>query len=387
MHPPDQASFFAGGPFVELENRLHRRQPAWTKAYTAVAFIIVAWGVPEVLATLVGLPQSRAFFRDVAVQLRLLVVGPVAILVEPLVGAVLARTTRNFVQSGIVHGEQVGPFERIVQQVKRLRDSVGPEIVILGVVYLLGALLAETKLGQSTASMAPGMWDGWTRRSSPAWFWYEWVSRPLLHFLLLRWLWRIFIWALFLFRTSGLSLQLSAANPDRAGGLGFVTAAHSSFGLVVFPFAVMWAAGWGESFVHGQTTGSALKSMLGVFIVLVFLVFAGPLAVFTPTLVRLRKHGLHMYGHLSNEYCRQFERRWFSDEARPGDESLLGSADIQSLADLQNSVSAVRASRPIPIDRTLVTSLLAATLLPMLPLVGLLVPLTEIVKRALTPFL
>jgi hypothetical protein len=387
MHPADQATFFAGGPFVELQRRLQRRRPAWSQAYTALAFVILAWGVPEVLATLGGLPQSRAFLGDVAVQLRLLVVGPIAILVEPPVGRVLAGATRNFVQAGIVQGEQVARFERIVQQVKRLRDRVAPEIVILGLVYLLSALLAQSKLGLSTASVAPGMWDDWTRRSSPAWFWYAWVSRPFLEFLLLRWLWRLFIWTIFLFRTSRLSLQLSAANPDRVGGLGFVTHAQSSFALVVFPFAILWAAGWGESFVHGGTTGGELKSMLAVFIVLVFLVFAGPLAVFTPTLVRLRKHALHMYGQLANDYCRQFERRWFSDEARPGDEALLGSSDIQSLADLQNSVSAVHASRSFPFDRKLVTSLLAATLLPMLPLLAVLLPLKEIVKHALLPFL
>jgi hypothetical protein len=387
MHSSDLASFFAGGPFVELQNRIHHRRPAWSQAYTALAFILVAWGIPEILATFGGLPQSRAFFRDVAVQLRLLVVGPVAILVEPMVGARLGGTTRNFVESGIVPGDQIGPFDRILQWVKRQRDSVASEVAILAVVYLLGALLSQSSLGQSTASMVPGVWDGWTRRTSAAWVWYAWVSRPLLHFLLLRWLWRVFIWAIFLFRTSRLSLQLSAANPDRVGGLGFVTHAQSSFGLVVFPFAILWAAGWGESFVHGGTTVDALKSMLAVFIILVFLVFAGPLAVFTPTLVRLRRHALHMYGHLSNEYCRQFERRWLSSDPPATDESLLGSADIQSLADLQNSVSAVRASRSVPIDRSLVISLLGATLLPMLPLLAFILPLKEIVKKALLPFL
>ena len=96
---------------------------------------------------------------------------------------------------------------------------------------------------------------------------------------------------------------------------------------------------------------------------------------------------LILYGCLSNEYCRQFERRWISAEPRPADESLLGSADIQSLADLQNSVGAVRAMRPIPFDRTLVVSLLAATLLPVLPLLLLILPLTELLKRALSTFL
>jgi hypothetical protein len=387
MHLSDQAPFYSGGPFVDLQNRIHQRRPAWSPAYTALAFTLITWGVPEVLATFGGLPQSRAFFGDVVVQLRLLVVGPLAILVEPPVGARLSGTTRNFVETGIVQGEQVGRFDHIVERMKRLRDSVAPEVVILGAVYLLSVLLSQSNIGQSTASMAPDRWDGWTLRSSAAWFWYAWVSRPLLHFLLLRWLWRTFIWAFFLFRTSRLSLQLSAANPDRAGGLGFVTHAQSIFALVVVPFAILWAAGWGESFVHGGTTVDALKSLLGVFIVLVFLVFAGPLAVFTPTLLRLRRHALHMYGHLSNEYCRQFERRWLSADPPPADESLLGSADIQSFADLQNTVSAVHASRSIPIDRTLIKSLLAATLVPMLPLLAFILPLKEILKKALLPFL
>jgi hypothetical protein len=382
MLPSGQASFFAGGPFVELENRLHRWRPSWSHAYTALAFVLFTWAIPEMLATtLGGVPQARAFFLDAATQMRLLVVGPIAILVEPLVGSVLSRAARNFVQAGIVAGEQVGPFELIVQQVKRLRDSIAPEIVIIGVAYLFALL------SQSSHGVAPDMRDGWSGHSSPAWFWYVWVSRPFLHFLLVRWLWRIVIWTIFLFRISRLSLQLSAANPDRAGGLGFVAQAQASFGLVAFPFAVLWAAGWGESFVHGGTTAGALKSMLAVFFALVVLVFAGPLAVFTPKLVVLRQHALIHYGRLSDEYCRLFEQRWISAEPGPTDESLLGSADIQSLADLQNTVSAVRALRPIPLDRTLVTSLLAATLVPVIPLLTLILPLTEIVKRVLGAFL
>jgi hypothetical protein len=377
MFPFDQASFFAGGPFVELQNRLHRWRPSWSQASSALAFIILTWVIPEMLATLGGPHQLRAFFRDVATQLRLLVVGPIALLVEPVVGSALNRATQNFVQAGIVHGDQVDRFERIVRQVKRLRDSIAPELVILGVAYVLGVVITR-----STQGFALAMPDGWSRRSSPAWFWYVWVSRPFLHFLLLRWLWRIVIWTIFLFRTSRLSLELSAANPDRAGGLGFVAQAQSTFGLVAFAFAVLWAAGWGESFVHGVTTAGALKSMLAAFVALVVLVFAGPLVVFTPKQVMLRRHALILY-----EYCRQFERRWIGAEPRPVDESLLGSADIQSLADLQNAVSAVRALRPIPIDRTLVTSLLLATLVPVVPLLTLIFPLEEIMQRALAVFL
>jgi hypothetical protein len=295
---------------------------------------------------------------------------------------VLGRTAQNFLDAGIVQGEEAGRFELVMRGVKRLRDSVAAEIAILGLVYLMTAWISR-----STTTLVPAMHDGWSTRSSPAWVWYAWVGRPLLHFLLLRWLWRMVIWAIFLFRTSRLQLRLSAAHPDRAGGLGFLTLAHSTLALVAFPFAILWAAGFGESFVHGRMTADELKPMLAMLVLLVAAVFVGPLLVFTPKLVRLRQRALILYGRLSNEYCRQFERRWIGPEPRPADESLLGSADIQSLADLQNSVGAVRATRPIPIDRTLVASLLAATLLPVLPLLLLILPLTELVKRALSPFL
>jgi hypothetical protein len=308
-------------------------------------------------------------------------VGPIAILIEPLVGAVLGRTAHNFLDAGVVQGEEAGRFDLVIRAVKRLRDSVAAEIVILGVVYLLAGL------SQSMSTHPLGTHDGWSTHRSAAWLWYAWVSRPLMHFLLLRWLWRLVIWAVFLFRTSRLQLRLSAANPDRAGGLGFLTLAHSILALVAFPFAILWAAGFGESFVHGRTTASELKPMLAIFVLLVGVVFAGPLLVFTPKLVLLRRQALILYGRLANEYCRQFERRWISPEPRPADESLLGSADIQSLADLQNSVGAVRAMRPIPFDWTLVVSLLVATLLPVVPLLLLILPLTELLKRALAPFL
>jgi len=382
MLAPEQTSFLGGGPFVELQSRIHRKRPLWSQAYTALAFILLTWALPEILATLGGLAESQAFLRDVATQMRLLLVGPIAILVEPLVSVVLSRTAHNFLDAGIIQGDQVGRFDRVMHGVKRLRDSVAAEIVILGAVYLMTALISP-----SMTTLVPGMHDGWSTRSSPAWLWYAWVSRPLLHFLLLRWLWRIVIWAVFLFRTSRLQLRLSAANPDHAGGLGFLTQAHSMLALVAFPFAILWAAGFGESFVHGRTTATELKPMLAILVLLVGVVFAGPLVVFTPKLVLLRQQALILYGRMSNEYCRQFEQRWISTEPRPADESLLGSADIQSLADLQNSVGAVRSMRPLPIDWTLVASLLVATLLPVIPLLLMILPLAELLKRALAPFL
>jgi hypothetical protein len=186
MLAPDQTSFLGGGPFVDLQSRIHGKRPLWSQAYTALAFTLLTWAPPEILATLGGPAESQAFLRDVATQMRLLLVGPIAILVEPLVNVVLSKTAQNFLAAGIIQGDQVDRFDRVMHGVKRLRDSVVAEIVILGALYLMTVLI-----GPSMTTHVPGMRDGWSTRSSSAWLWYAWVSRPLLHFLLLRWLWRI----------------------------------------------------------------------------------------------------------------------------------------------------------------------------------------------------
>jgi hypothetical protein len=44
---------------------------------------------------------------------------------------------------------------------------------------------------------------------------------------------------------------------------------------------------------------------------------------------------------LAQRYVRAFANKWLQDAA-PADEPLIGSADIQSLADLGNSYAAVK---------------------------------------------
>ena len=59
----------------------------------------------------------------------------------------------------------------------------------------------------------------------------------------------------------------------------------------------------------------------------------GPLLMFAPNLMRTRLAWLRDYGMLATRYNRAFHEKWIMGKA-PADEPLLGSADIQSLADL-----------------------------------------------------
>ena len=77
---------------------------------------------------------------------------------------------------------------------------------------------------------------------------------------------------------------------------------------------------------------------------------------------------------------RDFDRKWLRG-AKPRDEVLIGSADIQSLADLANSFEVVRSMRLVLVNKDAILQLGVALLLPILPLFLTVMPLKELLKR------
>jgi hypothetical protein len=65
------------------------------------------------------------------------------------------------------------------------------------------------------------------------------------------------------------------------------------------------------------------------------------------------------------------------------DEQLLGTGDIQSLADLGNSFTIVREMRTVPFVRDDVVRLLVITIVPFVPLLLTIMPLDELVTQAI----
>jgi hypothetical protein len=96
--------------------------------------------------------------------------------------------------------------------------------------------------------------------------------------------------------------------------------------------------------------------------------FVGPLSLFSRKLWQCKVKGLSDYSALAERYVNAFDRKWLGPDPAPG-EPLLGTADIQSLADLSTSVSIVREMRLVPVSPRLVMYLAVAALLPLLPLV------------------
>ncbi len=114
----------------------------------------------------------------------------------------------------------------------------------------------------------------------------------------------------------------------------------------------------------------------------VFFVFAVlcPLLMFTRKLARAKRRGLGEYGQLAQDYVDEFEQKWVNRDPAENDE-LLGSGDIQSLADLGNSYAIVGEMRFVPVRLTDVTRLAAATAAPFVPLLLTVFSLEELVMR------
>ena len=153
------------------------------------------------------------------------------------------------------------------------------------------------------------------------------------------------------------------AHPDRAGGLGFLGAVAYAFAPVLVAQGAMLAGMMANRiFYAGATLPEFKVELIGLVALLVFTVL-GPMLVFSPKLAAAKRAGLREYGTLAQRYVREFDGKWLRGGA-PAGEPLVGSADIQSLADMGNSFEVVRGMRLVPFNGQTVLQLAVATLLP-----------------------
>jgi hypothetical protein len=210
--------------------------------------------------------------------------------------------------------------------------------------------------------------------------WYAYVSLPIFQFLLLRWYFRVFIWIRFLWQVSRIELRLVPTHPDQLGGLGFLSNTVFAFSVLLMAHGAMLAAQIANRIFFAGATLADFKAEIFVMLVFLLCLVFGPLSVFSPHLSRAKRAGLLEYGTLAQRYAREFDDKWLRHGGETS-ESLLGSADIQSLADMGNSFAVVRTMRLAPISREALLELSAAVLVPLIPLLLTVMPLGELVKK------
>jgi hypothetical protein len=381
--PPD-FSVVLGGPLFQLLCRAHLDGDHLQLLTRRLAFFVgITWLPLFLLATVgtfAGSADRLAFLRDIEVHARFLVALPAFVVAELLVHARMLPVARRFVERRIILLEDLSRFNRAVESAFGLRNSVPLELGLFAVVYTFGLWFWHSRFGIETATwyaMPGGRWN-----LTPAGVWYVFVSIPILQFILLRWYVRFFIWYRFLWQVSRIPLDLIPTHPDRAGGLGFLGSLSYTFGPVLFGQGAMLAGLIASNVLYHGGNLLSFKLQAGSFVVFFVCVIFGPLLMFTSQMARAKRSGLAEYGLFAQRYVADFREKWIAGRGANSDD-LLGTGDIQSLADLGNSYTVVQEMRMVPFGLKDVSRLAIATAAPMLPLLLLVWSPEEVIMRVM----
>ena len=366
-----------GGPLHRLGSWLRLVRGGTNTIRLGLALGLLAWGVLVLAGLLQGLGHKIFSLTVIGGHVRLLVAIPLFFICETWVAPRMAEFVRNIVASGLVSETELPALESDIRRVGRMKDSWLPEALILLVALMIPLL--------DTFGIVPGRTGSWESILALAGgklnltnVWYLGFCLPLFRFLTLRWLWRLGLWWYFLRRVEKLELHLVPTHPDGVAGLGFLEVVQQHFTPLIMAISAVCSASFAEDIISGAMAFETLYPMLPMVLLLVAVLFIGPLFIFSRKLWICRVTGWNEYMSMSSRYVSAFDRRWIRDETASG-ESQLGTSDIQSLADLTNSVRVVRDMRWIIADQSLVMALAVPVILPLLPLVFLKYPVNQLV--------
>ena len=384
LNPPD-FSLVPAGLFVQLLRWAHLPDSVLMQArQRIIAIALLAWLPLLLLCALEGqmLTGSLAvpFLLDIEAHVRFLVAAPLLILAEIAMHRRIPPLLQQFRVRRLVPEHSMARFEAAVASAFRLRSSALADALLIAAVYGVGVLIVwrhYVALDAATWYATPSATGS---KLSLAGVWYGYVSVPIVQFLLLRLYWRMLVWARLLWQVSRIELSLVPAHPDRYGGLGFLTSTGYAFTMFAAAHGAL-AAGQIASriFFAGATLPQFANEISGLIIFMLCVVLA-PLLFFAPQLAAAKQAGVLEYGALAERYVRGFDAKWLRGGA-PADEELIGSADIQSQADLGTSYDVVRSMRIAPLSIQAIVPLVLATVIPIVPLMLTMIPLNELLKK------
>lgn len=386
---PDDAYDFSlvlGGPLFQIIRRAHLSGDALELLRRRVVVIsLLAWLPLLVLSVLGGRAWGSAvpvpFLMDIEAHARFLLALPLLVVAELVVHQRMRPVVRQFLERGLIPEASRSRFDAAVASARRLRDSVVVEALMIALVYAVDIFVWPRYVGLEMASWYAVPSAG-GRQLSPAGWWFAYVSLPLFQFILLRWYFRVLVWIRFLWQVARGELSLVPTHPDRAGGLGFLSGTVIAFAPLLAAHGALLAGLMATRIFNQGATLPQFKVELAVMVAVLLVMVLGPLLLFTPHLSYARRVGLREYGTLAQRYVREFDVKWLRGRGDPA-EPILGSGDIQSLADLGNSYEIVRGMRVVPFSRDTVVQLAVITLLPVAPLLLTMVSLEELLKRLL----
>ena len=373
-------SIVVGGPVYDLLRRFGLvRQSLPNVSRRIVAVVAMTWLPLLVLSLKDGLAFGHhvriPFLYDLSMYGRFLLGVPLLLLAELVIDPAVRQAVAEFVDARLVQDQELPDFENVLRRVKQMRDSWTPELVLF-VLAFFPVFVFQHEWTSGTLSS----WHTTAQGLSPAGWWYAVFSAPLMRFIAYRWGFRYFLWSVLLWKISRLHLTLIPTHPDHAAGLNFLAMTQKHFGILFCALGCSFAGRVANNMLFEGATLASFKSLMAGFVVLSLIVGLLPLALLAPKLKKVRKSGLLEYGRFADTYTESFDRKWIHFVEKPT-EPLLGTGDIQSLADMGNSFGFIEGMRIAPISRKLVLQLGVQAAVPLVPVIILGTPAPELVHE------
>lgn len=373
--------YLLGGPFSQLYLRSFFQTPPQYKR-RIFAIILFAWFPLFILAILGGRAFSGVevpFLFDIDAHTRLIISLGLFIATEMLANSSMQIIVRQFIARDIITLDTRPQFDKIIASVIKLGNSYLVEILLIVLIYTAGHFIWK-QYGLFSASNWYVNIINEKVSLTLAGYWYAFVSIPLFQFIVCRWYYRMYIWYWFLWKVSRLPLQLNGLHPDRTGGLGFLKLGITAFMAGLLAHTVLLSGFIANHVFHfGQTIFEFKFEMIFILIFLLLLVIT-PLIFFIVPLALTKQRTLVEYGIIASDYVNDFHSKWIEKDPKKH-ELLLGSNDIQALADLSNSFNVANEMRVVPFSRYTIVKILLIIVIPLLPLLLTMVPLSSMIEK------
>jgi hypothetical protein len=361
---------FEEGSFFGLEKSFVRK---WFDRFSLwqqiVMVVCITWLPLAILASFqhvaLGATQSRSFLKDVGIYARFFVALPILLVTPSKCRQTFQQIAQHFLKSGLVRESDRARFLAILTSTMRLRYLRGADWVWLVLAYVWSsAFLFHPAVASVIAATWRTVGPVEHRSLSLAEWYFGAVSQPVLGFVVLHFLYRLGLWWRTLWRISRLDLRLKGSHPDGGGGLMFL-------GLSLHPcrwpaFALAASPAGGLANVILATGASVLSFKYAIAFIAAFIaaLFVGPLCFFHDQLRNTRMRAWLRYDRLAQRQLAQFEQKWIED-SRQND--LLTQPDFSAVIDFSSTVDTVHQMRPWPVQRRQLLALIAAALLPFVP--------------------
>jgi hypothetical protein len=339
----------------------------------AIFFALLTW-LPIVLwaavaGRLVAADSGEPLLWHFGVHARCLLAIPLLILAEAALHRTGKRVVAEFRSSGLVGPEQAGRFDRVIADMRRLRDASMTWVFVIGIA-IAWVIIDHPVVHDDRMSWAAGA----DATLGFAGLWYAYVARPIFLALVLGWFWRTLLVGYCLWRIGKLDLAIVPTHPDRTGGLAFAEKLPGAFAMVTLALSAVVASRWAHEVAYHGATLQAFKLPAAALVIVLSLVVLVPLLALAPALLAARARAIPAYAALVGEQGRLVHRRWIVGDA-VADGALLDAPEIGPVADAGAMYEAVTRMRVVPIGKAAILKTLVPIALPLLVVVAMQIPL------------